>query len=283
MRIFQNHVNAWHNQIPPASYCRVVNVMNSIFRKKHRISPAEEGRVFLADDGKSRVFFCRRRRGNQFKRGVMMHVDQLAGEYHLDRIDVASDGVFIDCGANIGELGIWARERGLRYMAFEPEEPEAHCCDLNNFNGRADTRREALWKETAMIPLYSKPESGDSSLIDMGGAIRTRIQAVALDDAVNLSDVPGTVILKIEAEGAEPEVLEGAANTLASIDWVAIDCGHERGVSRTHTFVETNVLMQDLGFRLHRAQFKRITALYRNMKRRSCGPPGSSESALNTR
>ena len=90
---------------------------------------------------------------------------------------------------------------------------------------------------------------------------------MTLDGAVNLPDVPGTVILKIEAEGAEPEVLEGAADTLASIDWVTIDCGHERGVSKAHTFVETNVLMQDLGFRLHRAQFKRITALYRNTRR----------------
>ena len=267
MRILEDRTNAWRNKIPITAYCRLVNVMNSIRGKKHRISPAEEGRLFLADDGKSKVFFCRRRRGNQFKRGVMAHADQLAGEYHLDRIDIAPDGAFIDCGANIGELGIWARKRGLRYIAFEPEGPEAHCCDLNNFDGRAETRREALWKETAMIPLYSKPESGDSSLIDMGGAVRSRIQAVTLDGAVNLSNVPGTVILKIEAEGAEPEVLEGAASTLASIDWVTIDCGHERGASKAHTFVETNVLMQDLGFRLHCAQFKRITALYRNTRR----------------
>ena len=267
MRILENRTNAWRNKIPITAYCRLVNVMNSIRGKKHRISPAEEGRLFLADDGKSKVFFCRRRRGNQFKRGVMAHADQLAGEYHLDRIDVVPDGVFIDCGANIGELGIWARKQGLRYIAFEPEGPEAHCCDLNNFDGRAETRREALWKEPAVIPLYSKPESGDSSLIDMGGAVRSRIQAVTLDGAVNLPDVPGTVILKIEAEGAEPEVLEGAASTLASIDWVTIDCGHERGVSKAHTFVETNVLMQDLGFRLHCAQFKRITALYRNTRR----------------
>ena len=217
--------------------------MNSIRGKKHRISPVGEGRVLLAGDGESEIFFCRRRRGNQFKRGVMTHVDQLAREYHLDQIDIVPGGVFIDCGANIGELGIWARGQELDYIAFEPEGLEAYCCDLNNFDGRTETRREALWKETSIISLYSKPESGDSSLIDMGGATRTRIQAVALDGAVNLSDTSGTVILKIEAEGAEPEVLEGAASTLTSVNWVAIDCGHERGVSKAHTFVETNVFM----------------------------------------
>ena len=234
MRILQDRINTWRSQIPPAPYCRVANAMNFIRGKKHRISPVGEGRVLLAGDGESEIFFCRWRRGNQFKRGVMMHVDRLAREYHLDQIDIVPGGVFIDCGANIGELGIWARGQELDYIAFEPEGLEAYCYDLNNF---------------------------------VGGATRTRIQAVALDGAVNLSDTSGTVILKIEAEGAEPEVLEGAASTLTSVNWVAIDCGHERGVSKAHTFVETNVFMQDLGFHLYRAQFHRITALYRNTRR----------------
>ena len=212
-------------RIPPASYCRVVNVMNSIRRKKHRISPAEEGRLFLADDGKSKVFFCRRRRGNQFKRGVMAHVDQLAGEYHLDRIDVAPDGVFIDCGANIGELGIWARKRGFTTLPSSPR-PEAHCCDLNNFNGRAETRREALWKEAGILPLYSKPESGDSSLIDMGGAVRNRIQAVT-STVRSTCRRPGNRHLEDRSRRGGARSAGRRGGHLASIDWVTIDCGHE--------------------------------------------------------
>ena len=116
MRILDDYTNSWRNKFPPASYCSVVNILNSIRRKKHRISPVMEEHILLADDGKSAVFFCRRRRGNQFKRGVMMHVDQLAREYHLDQIDIVPDGVFIDCGANIGELGLWARGQGLAYI-----------------------------------------------------------------------------------------------------------------------------------------------------------------------
>ena len=196
---------------------------------------------------------------------------RLAGEYHLDQIDAVPGGVFIDCGANIGELGFWSRIRGLVYIAFEPEPLEAYCCDLNSFGGRAETKRMALWKDTKMISFYSLADHGDSSIFDMSdNAIRTEVQAMKLDDALDyrISGVSGTVIFKVEAEGAEPEVLKGAERILGSVDWVTVDCGFERGRAKTHTFVDTNVFLNDLGFRLYKVDLiERHTALYRNEKR----------------
>ena len=198
----------------------------------------------------------------------MQRVDILAGQYLLDQIDVVQGGVFIDCGANIGELGLWARARGLAYIPFEPEILEARCCDLNNFDGRAETRRKVLWKETTMLTLCSMPESADSSIFEVDGhSARIEVPAVTLDDSVDLSGFPGMVVFKIEAEGAEPEVLEGSARALPLMDWVAIDCGYERGKEKAHTFVETNVFLHDHGFRLHGMHPKRVVALYRNTKR----------------
>ena len=222
----------------------------------------------LAKDKQASIFFCRRRRANFFKRGVTQRVDTLASQYCLDGLDIEPGGLFIDCGANIGELGLWARAKGLAYVAFEPEELEALCCDLNNFGGRAETRREALWSKTTRLPFFSKPESADSSVFEVeGGLQRDDVAAMALDDSLDLSGISGTVIFKVEAEGAEPEVLEGAARSLGSVDWVAVDCGYERGSDQAHTFVETNSLLHDHGFSLCRANLRRITALYRNAKR----------------
>ena len=268
IRFLRNRMDAWRNRIPPRLYCAVTNGVNGVRGKKHRISPGAEEHIFLADDGTTRIYYCRRRRGNLFKRDVMRRVVDLAREYHLDTIDIVPGGLFVDCGANIGELGLWARTRNLAYVAFEPEALEARCCDLNNFDGRPETRREALWKEATTLTLYSNPESADSSVFEGGGSSsRIEVPAVVLDGVVDLAGVSGTVVIKIEAEGAEPEVLEGATKTLSAVDWVTVDCGYERGKQKAHTFVETNVLLQDLGFRLQRANMKRVTALYRNTKR----------------
>jgi FkbM family methyltransferase len=255
-------------KLPLPAYCRVVNLRNSLRGKKHRISPIEGDTIHLADDGEENIHLCRRGRHNRYKHGVMAGVDALARDYHLHTLPPISDGLFIDCGANIGELGYWARARGMDYLPFEPEPLEARCSDLNNFDGKPHTRRQALWKETTVLEFYSKPDTADSSLFDMGGGEGViRLDAVALDSVVDLTTQSGTVIFKLEAEGAEPEVLEGAAKSLAHIDYVSVDCGYERGRDKKHTFVETNTILQDHHFRLQQAQFRRITALYHNMAR----------------
>ena len=85
----------------------------------------------------------------------MHRVFEVAGEYLLDTIDTMPGGVFIDCGSNIGELGLWARKIGLAYIAFEPEVLEARYCDPNNFEGSTDTRCEALRNEATTLTFYA--------------------------------------------------------------------------------------------------------------------------------
>ncbi|MCY4148695.1 MAG: FkbM family methyltransferase [Gammaproteobacteria bacterium] len=249
-------------------YFGVSNMMGRVRGKKHSVSMAQEHPLMIADDGECSIYFCRLERGNFFKRGIKQRISNLAWDYHLDTFEIVPGGAFIDCGANIGELGIWARDNGLRYVAFEPEALEARCCDINNFSGKSKTHRLALWNKTTTVPFFSKPESADSSILEIEGEThRTMVQATKLDDVLDLSGVSGTIILKIEAEGAEPEVLQGSTQSLSMVDWVTVDCGFERGKKRAHTFVETNLMLHDHGFRLCQANLSRITTLYRNKHR----------------
>ena len=265
-----------YRRLPLPVQYRAESMRNALAgAKKYRIrsaGPSDMGVFQLIDRTGETIHLCRVGRRRLYRKGIMRRVNDLARIYCIDEIEVTPGGVFIDCGANVGELGIWARAHGLEYVPFEPELTEAICCDLNNFGGSPETRRSALWNETMTLPFYSKPESAGSSLFKVGGEFRrVEVNAIRLDSTLGpsrLRGTSGTVIFKIEAEGAEPEVLEGAVETLAQVDWVAIDCGYERGVERAHTFVETNTFMQDHGFRLWRAQLRRVTALYRNMKSR---------------
>ena len=263
IRNLENHIAA---ALPIQTYCSLVNVRNGLRGKKHRISPVsgEDAAIHKADDGKHSIYICRRSRHNRYKNGVMAGVDRLASDYSLDLIENLRDGTFIDCGANVGELGFWARHRGFRYIAFEPEELESRCVNLNHFGGRPECIRKALWKEETVLEFFNRADSADSSVLPGAGQEPSiRIPATTLDSAVDLSSAKGPVIFKLEAEGAEPEVLEGAVKSLQRIDWVAVDCGFERGPNKAHTFVETNTALQDLGFRLVASKFKRVTALYR--------------------
>jgi FkbM family methyltransferase len=174
------------NAIPLPVYCDSVNMLARLRGRSYRLRPFGEVGIHVAEDGTGadagRIHICRRGRHWRYKRGVMRGVDVVARQYGLHTLDIRPGGVFVDCGANVGELGLWARQRGLAYVAFEPEELEARCCDLNNFEGRPETRRKALWHEAAVLQFHSKPDTADSSVFEIDAAAPPRdVEAVRLD------------------------------------------------------------------------------------------------------
>ncbi|NBY42497.1 MAG: FkbM family methyltransferase [Verrucomicrobia bacterium] len=253
--------------ISPKVYCFIINLRNRLRGKKHTVYPFRN-QLYLVDDNFKRLYICRRSRHGRSSFGVVNGLESLAGQYGLNDLKGLSGGTFVDCGANVGELGLWAKSRGMKYIAFEPESLEADCCDLNNFNGESCTQRVALWNSSATLEFYTKPDTADSSLISLGsGSATKKIRAVRLDSILGENDLrQRPAIFKLEAEGAEPEVLEGAGKLLLNFDYIAIDCGPERGEEKRHTFVETNIFLADLGFRPISANFKRVTILYKNTK-----------------
>ena len=230
---------------------------------RYRIRPTTESGIYLLTDVRGEeIYICRGSRAKLYRYGVRQRIEWLAQSYMLDQIANSSE-LLIDCGANIGELGIWARARGLSYMAVEPEPLEARCNDRNNFGGQPHTNRYALWHESGIRTFYSAAEWGDSSMIQpYESAVKVAVLAQTLDSILGDLRIPDGTILKIEAEGAEPEVLQGASQTLNRIKWVIVEVGHERGVSRESTFMPAHELLQDHGFRLHNANLRHPAMLY---------------------
>ncbi len=249
-----------------AKYCKLVNAGNALIGRRHRIEPVNEDGLHRVTHGDERIVVCRRGRHRRYKRGVTQCVDRVAREYGVASIENPVGGVLIDCGANVGELGFWARRNGLDYHAFEPEPFEADCIDINAFDGDPKTRRVALWNKKETLTFFSAPDSADSSVFEISKAVgSTEIEAIPLDEAgIELSST-GPNILKLEAEGAEPELLDGASGILPKLHYVAVDCGYGRGVEKRHTFIDVCDRLLPLGFRPKQADLRRITILFKNM------------------
>jgi FkbM family methyltransferase len=219
----------------------------------------------MITDATHELALSRPARHRFYRRGILRRVTTLAKTYHLPDIPDVKGGTLIDCGANIGELGVWAKTMGMHYIAFEPEECEARCIEINVFDGAPQTRRLALWNETKTLEFYHKPETADSSLIEMADYdTMTKVSATRLDEVIEVRELSYPVVLKIEAEGAEPEALEGAGMLLAHIDYITVDCGPERGKEKRHTFIETCQFLNSQGFTPEAVNFSRHTVLYRN-------------------
>ena len=74
-------------------------------------------------------------------------------------------------------------------------------------------------------------------------------------------------LIKLEAEGFEPEILQGLKKHLNLIEYITIDCGFERGIKLESTIavcsnylIKNNFKMIDFNTRLHR-----VVALFKNL------------------
>jgi FkbM family methyltransferase len=138
---------------------------------------------------------------------------------------------FVDIGANIGSVTldlVW-RDGNLKVDAYEPN-PQT-CETLirnvreNGLESRVRVFRDAVTNQDGTVLLWS----GDSSVLSSVsasaavGGVSVSVPTVSLDHAIRRTGA-GQITLKIDAEGAEVEMLESAAEaTLAAIDDVALE------------------------------------------------------------
>ncbi|MEY2566610.1 MAG: hypothetical protein QOE35_1139 [Actinomycetota bacterium] len=117
---------------------------------------------------------------------------------------------FIDVGANIGLYTLWLAEVGARVTAVEPD-PGAVA------RLRENIEMNGYDVEVAPVALAARPgEVGFTTGFDVTNRLATdgavKVWATTLDELIGDDDVAG---VKIDVEGAELEVLQGAERALA--------------------------------------------------------------------
>jgi FkbM family methyltransferase len=155
--------------------------------------------------------------------------------------------VFVDVGANVGSYTVLAsRGVGARCVAFEPV-PSAFAALLDNvsLNGVADRvelHREAVGDESAKVAITLDYDAlNHVTKGEHHGVNVLQVDMLALD---SLASVRDACIVKIDVEGFERSVLQGARAVLANPKLLAV-------VMETHTaFGERNAAAHELALEL---------------------------------
>ena len=188
------------------------------------------------------------------------HFERLLSSYSLDHIEFFDGDVVIDCGANVGELFLALSQynNNLKYYAFEPDKKAYECCILNTTKN-SNIQNIGLSNKSESIDFYMDSMGGNSSAVDFGENEKVTVPVEKLD---NIKTENNIKLLKVEAEGFEPEVLEGAVDTLKKVQYVAVDFGPERGYEQKDTIIEVNNFLLENNFQLIKFEINRITGLY---------------------
>lgn len=165
-----------------------------------------------------------------YKDGIETAKRKMREKYLLSDWTVSSEGIVIDIGANVGEFSAAMADIGCKIIAFEPEPAAAECLERNLRRYAGVTLvNKAVGNTDGHAVFFSSPETADSSCLRQAVSDgELRVPVVRLDTWMKLNNCGYVELVKVEAEGFEPEVLEGMSGVVSRIGRVAVDAGPER-------------------------------------------------------
>jgi FkbM family methyltransferase len=241
--------------LPDAAFARLVNLGSRVVPGARRLRVERSASRWRIDAGDAVLDILSPKRATLYRHGLRRRLAFLLDGYaHPPRVVVEPGDLVLDIGSNIGEYALAAAAAGAsRVLAFEPDPVAAACLRANTAAcGAISVHERLLWKCDEELAFTLAYESADSTVfsVDPGKAHgQVRLRGVPLDAVLAEAGVERVDFLKLDAEGAEPEVLAGAAATLARTRKVAVDAGAERMGASTAPEVEQ--VLRGHGFRTH--------------------------------
>ncbi len=248
------------NKFNKQLFCSLINIIGY---SKEKIK--FDSQNYYIENNNNKIFYPKDRLNRIFI-GFEKRLNILSKTYGLNEVSFQKDDIFLDCGANIGEVyfAISKIEKNIDYFAFEPDKEafnflEKNCDNkknviLNNF---------ALSNDNGTSELFIDSDGANSSLLNFGSNKKTKVVTKRLD-SINFEKK--IKFLKIDAEGFEPEVLFGAKNIFDLIEFVSVDYGGERGIFQESTIVSVLNFLYENNFELVYQSEIRPVGLFKNKK-----------------
>ncbi len=164
--------------------------------------------------------------------------------------NIKKDSVYFDVGANVGAYALVAAHLGAQVFAFEPiYSTFSSLCQniaLNNFEDKITPFLIALGEKNAVIPITLSSAVSGAALHKVGEKSGTfvSVPVFKLDTLISELKLPLPSLLKIDVDGYETQVLDGATETLRSVTHILI----ENDYTKNGTEVEQKIIQS--GFAL---------------------------------
>ena len=188
-------------------------------------------------------------------KGVMPTVE------HIKAIERLAPKALIDVGANKGQFSMVARRLfpDIEIHAFEPLETERK--RLQSVVGGPVRRYatalgaaagEATFFVTSRPDLSSllRPGAGQEAAYGVVTETSISVPVARLPDTLDISTLPRPILLKLDVQGGELDVLEGAEDILSSIDMIYCEVSFVSSYQRQPLATEITCYLARHGFAL---------------------------------
>jgi len=243
--------------LPPSIYFKIFPIYFRIVNKKRRESKCEfkidgYGRLFAIEEGIKLYFLDHRRLDRyMYKDGLRRIKNIMQRKYCNDKCAITKNDIVVEIGANIGEFTLAAADQAKQVYAFEPDPSCLDCLKLNTDQlENVQIVKKGASDKNKKLTFYVSSEDADSSFIKPKKYTKKlEIDAIRLDTWMQEAGLDRIDFLKVEAEGAEIEVLKGLGDRIKNVQKISVDGGPER--NGEPTFKDVQKFLQAKGLHTH--------------------------------
>ena len=237
------------NECCPNLSIIIINIINIIRNKKVRIKSLSNNLCIVVENGRKHYFHMKER-AHIYKNGIKDKGRKIANAYMINTIKFNDNDTIIDVGANSGDLLIYLSDlkKELQVYAFEPDLIAYNSLEKNAAsNQNMKIYNIALSDKDSKESLYISSLGGDTSLSEPESYDEVvEVNTERLSTWLSRQDIDKIKLIKLEAEGMEPEIIKGSEEILSKVEYIAADLGWERGVNQECTIPDvTNYLLSN--------------------------------------
>lgn len=166
--------------------------------------------------------------------GSPKHVSMMEKIYNYPNfVEVEEGDIVFEVGAHVGGFTRFAAQKADRVIAIDPNASIDSSLEYNmkEYNNVSIVPK-AAWKEKDTIEINKSKNFADNSIFEPDDKDLKESYTVAaqpISEIAKEQSVREIDYLKIEAEGAEPEILKSALSSDLTIHKIAVDATEERG------------------------------------------------------
>ncbi len=207
-------------------------------------------------------FFNKKQGIYSYGKGFRYRKNELKKVYLLENIEFKDNDIIIDIGANNGDFYL-CFDKKIQYYGYEPSPVVFSNLKYNVKNQNLNNLALSNNIQTN-VSFYISDEFGDSSILPISSyEKKIKINTTTLDEIISKINKK-IKIIKIEAEGYEPEILEGLKQFMNYVEYITIDCSYERGVNEETTITACSNYLISNKFEMIEFNNIRPTVLFKN-------------------
>jgi FkbM family methyltransferase len=212
-----------------------------------------DGMVTLYDQD-TRFSFLGFRRLNRYlyPNGLQCKKNSMRNKYCIEGCAIDPGDIVVEIGANVGEFTLMACQTAGQVYSFEPDPLVFACLKKNTAECKnVEILPYGASNNSSTQVFYLASEDADSSFIKpkiYNKAVE--IDTIRLDEWIESVGLSGIDFLKLEAEGAEMEVLEGLGEKISIVKKISVDGGPERYGEPTYEQVNKHLISNGFNTRV---------------------------------